>query len=93
MIVTVTAIVLSKALSCDFELIYEINMLLGEDVAEIVVADIDHDLLHATCVHRAVMNGCQLGSLFGGVCDDHADVHVVGAVHAEIFGMALDLGC
>lgn len=68
-------------------------MLLGEDVVEIAVADIDYDLLHATCVHRGVLNGYQLGSPFGGVYDDHANVHVVRAALAEILGMALDLGC
>jgi hypothetical protein len=49
-VLIVAVIVVSRALSSILESIYKLHMLLGENVAEIVIANVDHDLLNTTGV-------------------------------------------
>jgi hypothetical protein len=49
-VLIVAVIVVSRALSSILESIYKLHMLLGENIAEIVIADVDHDLLNTTGV-------------------------------------------
>lgn len=68
-------------------------MFLGKDLADISIADIDHDLLHTTGVNRGIWNYWQLGSPYRRIGDNHADIDVVWAVLVEILCVALDFQC
>lgn len=49
-IVNIAVVILSSSLSYVLESIDKLNMLLGEDLAEVIITDVDHDLLHTTSV-------------------------------------------
>ncbi|KAI1289096.1 hypothetical protein EDD11_009438 [Mortierella claussenii] len=48
LILIIAVIVVNRALSRILEPVNELYMLLGEDVAEIVIIDVDHNLLNTT---------------------------------------------
>jgi hypothetical protein len=45
LVLVIAVVIVSRALSCILESINELYMLFEEDVAEIVVADVNHDSL------------------------------------------------
>lgn len=61
-------------------------MNLEEDLAKVVIANVDHYLLYITCVQDAIWQCRQSGGPLGRLDDDHADVDVLWAVFVYDFG-------